>query len=151
MGPLIALFWTSCDPRHGLQSQGGSLTCTLTCLRAMNPRVTSGATPVFSTNRGVHCTSVYKFTFSNKTPIPISDEQINYIRDCSTKKNLGESCINTNVQDTSNPMIPLKVCYYICNTDGCNTSHKHSATVSLIIVSSVTATFLLKRIMFFRS
>ena len=58
MGPLIALFWTLRDPPHGFQSQGGSLACTLTCLYAVNLRVTSGATAAFSTNRGVHCISM---------------------------------------------------------------------------------------------
>ena len=32
----LPLFWTLRDPFHGLQSQGGSLTCTLTCLHAVN-------------------------------------------------------------------------------------------------------------------
>ena len=61
VGPLIApiLDPPLCDPPHGFQSQGGSLSCTLTCLCAVNPRVTSGATPAFSTNSGVHCISVY--------------------------------------------------------------------------------------------
>ena len=59
MEPLLPLFWTSCDPPHGFQSQGDSLTCILTCLHALNPRVTSGATPAFFTNRGVHCIGVY--------------------------------------------------------------------------------------------
>ena len=54
----LPLFWTLCDPPHGFQSQGGSLICTLTCLHVMNLRVTSGATPAFSTNRGVHCVSL---------------------------------------------------------------------------------------------
>ena len=58
-GHCLPLFWTSCDPPHGFQSQGGSLTCTITCLCVVNLRVTSGATPAFSTNRGVHCISVY--------------------------------------------------------------------------------------------
>ena len=58
-GHWLTLFWTSCDPPHGFQSQGGSLTCTLTCLHVVSLRVMSGATPAFSTNRSVHCTSVY--------------------------------------------------------------------------------------------
>ena len=33
VGQLIALFWTSGDVCPGFQSQGGSLTCTLSCLR----------------------------------------------------------------------------------------------------------------------
>ena len=28
----LPLFWTFCDPSHGFQSQGGPLTCTLTCV-----------------------------------------------------------------------------------------------------------------------
>ena len=40
-------------------SQDGSLTCTLTCLHAVNLRVTSGTTSAFSTNTGAHCTSMY--------------------------------------------------------------------------------------------
>ena len=59
MGQLLPIFWTSCDPPHGFQSQGGSLACTFTCLHAVNLRVMFGATPAFSTNRGVHCISVY--------------------------------------------------------------------------------------------
>ena len=61
VGPLIPLFWTSGDVCPGLQSQGG-----FPRLRASSPvhngflRFTSGATPAFSTNRGVHCISVYK-------------------------------------------------------------------------------------------
>ena len=57
----LLLFWTSCVLPHGFQSQSrsGSLACTLYCLRAVIPKVTSGATPAFSTNRGVHCVSVY--------------------------------------------------------------------------------------------
>ena len=34
---------------YGFQSQGGSFTCTLTYLPLVNLRVTSGATPTFST------------------------------------------------------------------------------------------------------
>ena len=60
VGPLIPLFWTSGDVCPGFQSQGG-----FPHLRASSPahngflRFTSGATPAFSTNRGVHCISVY--------------------------------------------------------------------------------------------
>ena len=64
----LPLFWTSCDPPHGFQSQGGSLTCTLTRLPAVNLRVMSGATPAFSTNRGVHCTSVYTAGMPSRHP-----------------------------------------------------------------------------------
>ena len=32
VGPLIPLFWTSGDVCPGFQSQGGFLTCTLSCL-----------------------------------------------------------------------------------------------------------------------
>ena len=39
----------------GFKARGGSLACTLICLHAVNLRVTSGATPAFSNNRGVHC------------------------------------------------------------------------------------------------
>ena len=38
------------------------LSTTLTCMCTVNLRVVSGAIPAFSTNRGVHCTSVYKKT-----------------------------------------------------------------------------------------
>ena len=38
------------------QIQSGYLTCTLSCLRAVILKVTTGVTPAFSTNRGVHCT-----------------------------------------------------------------------------------------------
>ena len=55
----LLLFWTSCVLPHRFQSRSGSLACTLSCLRAVIPKVTSGATPAFSTNRGVHCISVY--------------------------------------------------------------------------------------------
>ena len=60
VGPLIPLFWTSGDICPGFQSQGG-----FPCLCASSPvynrflRFTSGATPAFSTNSGVHCISVY--------------------------------------------------------------------------------------------
>ena len=56
MGPLIPLLWTSGDVCPGFQSQGG-----FPCLHASSPahngflRFTSGATPAFSTNSGVHC------------------------------------------------------------------------------------------------
>ena len=36
-----------------------ALSCIITCLQTMNLRVASGTTPAFSTNRGVHCVSVY--------------------------------------------------------------------------------------------
>ena len=55
----MLLFWTSCVLRHGFQSQSGYLACTLSCLHAVILKVTSGATPAFSTNRGVHCISMY--------------------------------------------------------------------------------------------
>ena len=42
VGPLIPLFWTSCDICPGFQSQGGNLACFLTC---MILRFTSGVTP----------------------------------------------------------------------------------------------------------
>ena len=54
----LPLFWTLCDPSHGFQSQGGSLACMLTFLCMVKLRVTSCATPAFSTNRGVHCISM---------------------------------------------------------------------------------------------
>ena len=60
VGPLIPLFWTSGDVCPGFQSQDG-----FPRLRASLPvhngflRFTSGATPAFSTNSGVHCISVY--------------------------------------------------------------------------------------------
>ena len=59
-GPLIPLFWTSGDVCPGFQSQGG-----FPHLHASSPvhnrflRFTSDATPAFSTNRGVHCISLY--------------------------------------------------------------------------------------------
>ena len=59
MGPLIAPILDFVWPSRVCQSQGGCLTCTHTCLHAVNLRVTSGATPAFSTNRGVHCISMY--------------------------------------------------------------------------------------------
>ena len=55
----LLLFWTSCVLPHGFQIQSGYLACTLSCLHAVILKVTSGATPAFSTNRGVHCISVY--------------------------------------------------------------------------------------------
>ena len=60
-GHWLPLFWTLCDPSHEFHSQGGSLTCTLTWLHAVNLRVQSGATPAFSTNRSVNCV-VYTYT-----------------------------------------------------------------------------------------
>ena len=57
-GHWLPLCWTLCHPSHGFQSQDGSFPCTLTCLRVVNLRATSGATPAFSTSRGVHCISV---------------------------------------------------------------------------------------------
>ena len=53
--PLISPILDLCDPSHGFQSQDGSLICTITCLCAVNLGVMSGATPTFSTNRGVLC------------------------------------------------------------------------------------------------
>ena len=53
------LFWTLCVLPHGFQIQSGYLTCTLSCLCALILKVTTGATPAFSTNRGVHCIRVY--------------------------------------------------------------------------------------------
>ena len=55
----LLLFWTSCVLPHGFQIQSGYLACTLSCLHAVILKVTSGATPAFSTNRGVHCISTY--------------------------------------------------------------------------------------------
>ena len=52
----LLLFWTSCVLPHGFQIQSGYLACTLSYLIL---KVTTGATPTFSTNRGVHCISVY--------------------------------------------------------------------------------------------
>ena len=62
------LFWTLCDPHHGFQGQGGFLACTLTCLHAVNLRVTSGATSAFSTHRGVHCISMYTTGLPSRLP-----------------------------------------------------------------------------------
>ena len=55
----LLLFWTSCVLPHGFQIQSGYLACTLSYLHAVILKVTSGVTPAFSTNRGVHCISVY--------------------------------------------------------------------------------------------
>ena len=55
----LLLFWTSCVLPHGFQSQSGYLACTFSCLHAVILKVTSGVTPGFSTNRGVHCISMY--------------------------------------------------------------------------------------------
>ena len=55
----LLLFWTSCVLPHGFQIQSGYLACTLSCLHAVILKVMSGVTPAFSTNRGVHCISVY--------------------------------------------------------------------------------------------
>ena len=55
----LLLFWTLCVLPHGFQIQSGYLACTLSCLHAVILKVTSGVTPAFSTNRGVHCISVY--------------------------------------------------------------------------------------------
>ena len=63
MGPLIALFWTLCDPPHGFQSQGGSLACTLTFIHMVNLMVMSGVASAFSTNRGVHCIACITISF----------------------------------------------------------------------------------------
>ena len=61
-------FCTLCDPPHGFQSQGGSLACILTCLHVVNVRVTSGATPAFSTNRGEHYISSYTTDSPSRHP-----------------------------------------------------------------------------------
>ena len=55
----MLLFWTSCVLPHGFQIQSGYLACTLSCLHAVILKVTSGVTPAFSTNRGVHCINMY--------------------------------------------------------------------------------------------
>ena len=72
VGPLIPLFWTSGDVCPGFQNQGG-----FPRLRASLPahngflRFTSGAIPAFSTNRGVHCISVYTAC----KPMVVSDNE----------------------------------------------------------------------------
>ena len=43
----------------GFKSSRVDLACTLSCLCVVIPKVTSGATPAFSTNRGVHYIRVY--------------------------------------------------------------------------------------------
>ena len=55
-GPFFGATDCSC---YGFQIQSGYLACTLSCLHAVILKVTSGVTPAFSTNRGVHCISVY--------------------------------------------------------------------------------------------
>ena len=55
----LFLFWTSCVLPRGFQIQSGYLACTLSCLRAVNLKVTTVVTPAFSTNMGVHWISVY--------------------------------------------------------------------------------------------
>ena len=55
----LVLFLTLCVLPHGFQIQSWSLTCTLSSLRMVIPKVTSGATPAISTNRGVHCIGMY--------------------------------------------------------------------------------------------
>ena len=53
-------FWTLCVLPHGFQIQSGYLTCTHSCLCAVILKVTTSVTPAFrSTNRGVHCISMY--------------------------------------------------------------------------------------------
>ena len=60
MEPLIApVLDFTCVLPHGFQIQSGYLACTLSCLHAVILKVTSGVTPAFSTNRGVHCISMY--------------------------------------------------------------------------------------------
>ena len=65
---LIISFWTSCDLPHGFQSQNGSLTCTPTCLHAVNLRIKSGTTLAFSTNRSVNCISKYTAGLPSRHP-----------------------------------------------------------------------------------
>ena len=79
-GHWLPLFWTSCNPPHGFQSWGGSFTCILTCLRVVNLRVTSGDKPAFSTNRGVHFTSVY--TEAHPLGIPYASSRGQATVDC---------------------------------------------------------------------
>ena len=67
-GHWLPLFWTSCDLPYGFQSQSGSLACTLTCLCMVNLRAMSGTTSAFSTNRGVHCISVYTADWPSRHP-----------------------------------------------------------------------------------
>ena len=55
IAPVLDFVW----PSPWVSKQGGSLACTLTCLHAVNLRATSGTTTALSTNRGVHCISVY--------------------------------------------------------------------------------------------
>ena len=58
--PWLLLFWTLCVLPHGFQIRSGYLAaCTLSCLCAVILKVTTGATPAFSTNRGVRCISMY--------------------------------------------------------------------------------------------
>ena len=63
--PLIApVLDLVCVLPHGIQIQSGYLVCTLSRLHAMILKVTTGATPSFSTNRGVHCISVYTGSYN---------------------------------------------------------------------------------------
>ena len=60
VGPLIPLFWTSGEVCPGFQSQDGfPHLCASSPVHNGFLRFTSGATPAFSTNRGVHCISLY--------------------------------------------------------------------------------------------
>ena len=91
----LLLFWTSCDLPRGFQIQSGSLTCTLTCLRAVIPKVTSGATPAFSANRGVHYTCVYSrlpgtFSDLHRSRTPNALVSWSARRDCKSNALLAE-------------------------------------------------------------
>ena len=62
-GPVCGATDCSCFGLHvsflmGFKSRV-DLACTHSCLRAVIPKVTSGATSAFSTNKGVHCITVY--------------------------------------------------------------------------------------------
>ena len=64
VGPLIAPIL--CDPLHGFQRQGGSFTCTRTCLPTVN--LMSDATSAFPANKGVNCISMYTADSPSRHP-----------------------------------------------------------------------------------
>ena len=60
-GHWLPLFGTSCDGAN-------RFSLLHSCLRAMNLSVTSGASPVFSTKRGVHCIRMYTAGSPSRCP-----------------------------------------------------------------------------------
>ena len=116
----MLLFWTSCVLPHGFQIQSGYLACTLSCLHAVILKVTSGVTPAFSTNRGVHCISMYMawqlVTFPtchicNRGRLPGFDRETS----CTVSRHVRDM-VNVTSSSCKNCMVLIRVLVLKCMT-----------------------------------